>query len=145
MTEEEFIRLGAHLEQLDPVIGEFCERHGFERIRGASVGRYPRVRLQRCGHITIWIDLWMCLDDAGQRFTQFFPDIPYELGAGAFFDDRSEERGQCRYQKEFVILSSIPFNEVADVLSESLQDGVRTLEKWDSNFLRREGLRVPLY
>ncbi len=143
MTEEDFVRLGAHLEQLRPSIEEFCQKHGFERIVGSSVGRYPRIRLQRCDEITLWLDLWMSLDDEGQRFNCFSPDTPYELSAGAFFDESSES-GDWRYQKSFVIWPAKPYSEVADALPEALETGVAALQQWDSVLLRNEGLLVKL-
>lgn len=144
MTEEDFAKLGAHLEQLNPLVEEFCRKHGFERIKGSSVGRYPRIRLQRCDDITLWLDLWMGLDGAGQRFSRFSPEIPYELSAGAFFDEQSENLDKWRYQKSFVIWPSTPFIEVAAKLPAALEDGLKALEKWDLSFLQKEGLRAPL-
>lgn len=144
MTEEDFASLRAPLQQLNPTIEEFCRKNGFERIEGPSVGRYPRVRLQRSDSITLWFDLWMGLDAEGERFSRVSPEIPYELSAGAFFDEQSGSAGRWRYQKSFVIWPSIPFHEIAEKLSEALEDGLKTLERWDLSLLQKEGLRVPL-
>jgi len=144
MTEEDFIKLRVHLEHIRPLVDQFCKKHGFQRIEGSSVGRYPRIRLQRCDGITLWLDLWMGLDSEGQRFNRFRPDIPYELSAGAFVDEQSENGDSWRFQKSFVIWQALPFSNVADALSEALETGVATLQQWDLAFLHKEGLRVEL-
>lgn len=144
MTEEDFIKLGAHLKQLDPCVEEFCRKHSFERIVGSSIGRYPRIRVERSDTITLWIDLWMCLDDDGQRFSLFSPDLPYELSAGAYFDEPSEDATQWRYQHCFAIWSAKPFKEVAEALPEALEKAVAILQQWDLSLLQKEGLRLQL-
>ena len=144
MTEEDFARLGVHLEEVVPLVEDFCRKHRFERIVGSSVGRYPRVRLQRCDKITLWLDLWMGLDEGGQRFSHFSPNIPYELSAGAYFDELSECADKWRYQKSFVIWPSKPFSEIAAGLPEALEIGLTVLEKWELDFLKKEGLPVQL-
>jgi hypothetical protein len=144
MTEDDFTALGQHLQTLNPIIAEFCKRHGFERIVGPSVGRYPRIRLQRTDAITRWIDLWMGFDEAGHRFTSFTADLPYELSAGAFFDEPTTGPSQWRYQKAFLIWPALPFREVADKLAKALESGVAALEEWDATFLQTEGKRVTL-
>lgn len=144
MTEADFIQLGAHLEQLVPCVEEFCRKHGFVRIVGSSIGRYPRIRVQRHDEITLWIDLWMCLDDDGQRFGLFSPDIPYELSAGAYFDEPSEDATPWRYQQCFIIWPAKPFKEVAEALPKALENGVAILQQWDVCLLQKEGLRHQL-
>ena len=144
MLEDDFTKLNAHLEIVTPLVEAFCHKYDFKRIVGSSVGRYPRIRLQRCDEITLWLDLWMGLDNEGQRFNLFSPDIPYELSAGAFFDEKSQSADKWRYQKSFVIWPAKPFNEVADELREALEFGVATVKNWDLYFLMKEGLRVQL-
>lgn len=139
MTEDDFNALGHHLRVLDPIIAAFCHQHGYERVTGPSVGRYPRIRLQQTESVTRWIDLWMGLDEFGRRFTRFAPDLPYELGAGAFVNDH-----ECRYQKAFVIWPALPFSEVAGKLAEALASAAATLCSWDAAFLQAHGRRVVL-
>ena len=144
MTENDFTALGQHLEPLNPIVAAFCKKHGFERVVGPSVGRYPRIRLRRVDAITRWIDLCLGLDDAGQRFTSFTPDLPYELSAGGFFDEVAAGPSEWRYQKAVVIWPALPFSDVADKLAEALESGVAALQEWDATFLETEGLRVSL-
>lgn len=144
MVESDFANLSLHLESVRPLVEEFCQRRGFERIEGPSVGRYPRIRLQRTGEIILWIDLWMGLDSAGHRFSQFFPSIPYELSAGAYFDEPSGHREKFRFQKSFLIWTAKPFTEVPANLNSALEEALVEIEKWDLSFLREQGLRVRL-
>jgi len=144
MTEDDFTRLRNHLEQVLPLVDQFCSKHNFERVEGSSIGRYPRIRLQRRNDTTFWLDLWMGLDSNGQRFSYFHPDIPYELSAGAFFDEQSSETEKWRYQKSFVIWPAKPFREVGINLIEALENALTTLQRWDRVFLRNEGSKTLL-
>lgn len=143
MTEEDFIRLGDHLHELAPLVESFCVQHGYERITGPSVGRYPRVRLQAPGSPTKWLDLWMGLDENGDRFVAFSPEIPYELSAGAFFD-REENGGRWRFQHSITLWEKMPFQDVAEYLPKALEEGAAEISRWDPGFLQETGKRVQL-
>ena len=78
-----YAQLNEHLKEFAPIIDSFCSSHGFLYVDRISLGRYPRIRVERNETHKIWLDLWLELDDDGQRFAKFRPDLPYELSAGA--------------------------------------------------------------
>ena len=82
---EAYRRLGQHLCVVDPIIEEFCRETGFVR-RTTGVSRYPMRRLDLPGQVNWFIELWMEVDERGERYDHFFPDIPYSLAGGAAID-----------------------------------------------------------
>src|ERR1700677_2944719 len=86
MNEEDFIKLRKHLSTVRPIIDEFCRAHEFACVNPLSLGRYPRIRIEKAGDINRWLDLWMGLDKDGKRFEKYFDDVPYDLSAGAYAD-----------------------------------------------------------
>ncbi len=82
MNESDFATLNEHLEEVRPIFDDFCARHGFVYVNRKSLGRYPRIRIERPGAPTIWFDLWMEFNKDGQRFEQFTRDLPYECVGG---------------------------------------------------------------
>ncbi len=144
MTEEELAALAAHLVTLEPIVKTFCDEHGYRRSVGSSVGRYPRIRLERFDQITRWIDLWMCVDEDGQRYTSFEPSLPYELSGGACLDEPETRPGAWRYSRCFVVWPSLPFNQVAQKLPLGLRSAVARMEDWNEETLKSDGQRVRL-
>src|SRR6516165_5430607 len=68
MNEADFAALNEHLEELRPIFDAFCARHRFVYGDRKSLGRYPRIRIEKTGATKIWFDLWMECDKEGQRF-----------------------------------------------------------------------------
>jgi len=141
MTEEDFQALSEHLHSLDSIVNGFCVAHSFERMVGPAVGRYPRIRFRRAEGVIQWIELGMELDAFGHRYTTFSPDLPYALGAGAYFDVPRIESGFWRYQKMIVVWPKLAFCDVAERLSEGLETGLFQIARWDEAFLRTKGDR----
>jgi len=144
MTEEDFEKLGEHLKTVKPIIKNFCNKYEFVFVPQSSIGKYPRVRIEKSSKIQLWFDLWMELDVSGKRFTKFFPTIPYELSAGGYIDVEDGTPYGHRYQKAFVCFANKPFNEVTDILLEELENNYWILSKWSINFLKVEGEKIQL-
>jgi hypothetical protein len=83
MNEADFDALNKHLVEVRPVFNDFCARNGFSYAQRTAIGRYPRIRIVKERATSLYFDLWMDLDDAGQRFQKFSRDPPYSLYAGA--------------------------------------------------------------
>ena len=82
MTQEQFGQLREHLKLLRPTFDQFCSVSGYRYVDPRSIGMYPRIRIEKLGDFTRWFDLWMELDNDGNRYQSFFEDVPYELAAG---------------------------------------------------------------
>ena len=144
MTEHDFDTLRLHLREVRPIFAAFCASHEFEPVSEISLGRYPRIRVQRSGTVTLWFDLWMELGANGRRFQSFKPDLPYELAAGAYVDVPDGSKFSVRFQKSIQIFSGRPFETVNSVLSIELKKHIMLIEQFDLEYLQTCGQRVPL-
>lgn len=142
LTEEGFERLGQHLQPLWPVFQEFCAAHGFDFVAQTALGRYPRIRInKRFSELKVWFELWMCCDDDGNRFEEFFDEIPYELSCGAFADLPDNRR----YSFTDLIWDRKPFSSITDsALRSEMELKLPDIEDWDINRLREKGRLIQL-
>jgi len=125
-SPEDYVRLGKHLEEIDDVFQQFLRESGYADNTGA-LGRYPHrsAVLVLDGGACRKIDLQMEGDSGGQRFHEFFPDIPYRLWAGAWLDE-----GGIRYHdRGFLVFEHIPFSRVKQVLAESLAQAAQRIAR----------------
>ena len=144
MNESDFAALSEHLQEVRPIFDGFCSRNAFSYVNQRSLGRYPRIRIERLGEVTIWFDLLMGLDKCGRRFEQFRPDLPYDLGAGADVVVQDGTRYGVRFQKIIPCFIGRAFHDVAAVLQGTMEDHLRVLERWDARYLREKGERIQL-
>ena len=144
MNEEDFKKLGEHLSLVRPIIDDFCRRYGFEYVNPLSLGRYPRIRIQKISEINRWFDLWMGLDKDGKRFEQHFEDVPYDLSAGADVTFPDDTKYGYRYQKGYECFSGKPFREMPTILQGELDQNLKIIEKWTLETLKKEGKKVQL-
>jgi len=144
MNEADFAALNEHLEEVRPIFDEFCVRHGFVYVDRKSLGRYPRVRIEKTGATKIWFDLWMEFDKDGQRFERFKPDLPYELSAGASLVVQDGSEYGIRFDKCFQCFSGKPFDHVGPVLQDEMEKHLPALEGWDVQHLKQNGEKVQL-
>jgi hypothetical protein len=144
MNEADFAALNEHLEEVRPIFDAFCARHGFVCVDRKSLGRYPRVRIEKTGATKIWFDLWMECDKDGQRFERFKRDLPYELSAGAYVDVQDGSKYGTRFQKAIQCFSGKPFEQVSAVLQSEMEKHLHTLEQWDVQHLKDNGKKVQL-
>jgi hypothetical protein len=144
MRQQSFEKLREHLDLVRPIFKDFCLLSGYQTVNPTSIGRYPRIRVEKPGAINRWLDLWMELDENGNRFEHFFETIPYELSAGAYFDVKDDTKYGHRYQKSFVIFSGKHFNTVPETLLEDLLATALELKDWTIEMLKTEGMKVQL-
>ncbi|WLQ16773.1 hypothetical protein O5O45_12675 [Hahella aquimaris] len=144
MNERQFEELNEHLKRVMPCVNRFCEVAGYEYVDRRALGRYPRIRIQRPGEICRWIELWMELDENGDRYERFFDDIPYELSAGAKVEIADGTPYGHRYFKTFVLFSRKPFREVPQTLEGQLRKAHVLLSGWDKTFVLTHGRKVVL-
>ena len=144
MNEADFVALSEHLEEVRPIFDDFCTRHGFVYVDRRSLGRYPRIRIERPGAPSLWFDLWMEVGKDGQRFERFRRDLPYELSAGASLVLQDGSKYGVRFDKCFQCFSGEPFDQVGAILQDKLETHLRTLEQWDAQYLKEHGERVQL-
>ena len=144
MNLSDFEVLNEHLKDVRPIFDSFCARNGFVYVDRKSLGRYPRIRIERQGPVNTWFELWMELDKDGNRFEHFREDLPYELGAGASFVEDNGTKYGVRYQKCFTCFSGKPFNRVGEVLESEMEKHLRTLEGWNALHLKHYGEKVQL-
>lgn len=137
----EYASLNAHLVEILPLIAKFCEENGFCFANRKSLGRYPRVRIERIrGQITEWYDLSMDLTPDGKRYEDFEPGRPYGLGAGAFFVQPATEGSRARmYSFAKCIFEQRPYSQVKTALIGELILGLSEISRWDSVFLEKNG------
>jgi hypothetical protein len=128
------MRLGEHLEEIDNIFQRFLRESGYSDNTGA-LGRYPHRSAVQAGRVSRKIDLQMCEDSAGQRFDEFFPEIPYRLWAGAWLDEDSTRY----FDAGFLVFERLPFSKVGPVLAESLAQAAQRLATVTEASLRASG------
>ncbi len=148
MNEDDYFAalaaLNEHLQEVRPIFDQFCARKGFVYVDRRSLGRYPRIRVERPGATKIWFDLWMEFDKDGHRVEQFRRDLPYELSAGAYVDLPDGSKYGNRFQKGFQCFAGKPFDQVSAVLQSEMEKHLPTLEGWDVQYLKANGEKVEL-
>jgi hypothetical protein len=125
-SPEDYARLGEHLEEIDDVWQRFLSESGYSENTGA-LGRYPHrsAVLVLDGGACRKIDLQMETGSDGQRFDEFFPDIPYSLWAGAWLDE-----GGVRYRdRGFLAFEHLPYSRVRQILPESLAQAAQRIAR----------------
>ncbi len=127
-----------------PIIDEFCHAHGFDYVNPLSLGRYPRIRIEKAGEINRWFDLWMALDKDGKRFEKYFDDVPYDLSAGGYADFKDKTPHGHRYQQAYLCFTAKPFREVPAILHAELEKNLKIVEAWTMETLMKEGKKVQL-
>jgi hypothetical protein len=145
MEPADFVALGQNLCEVRPIFDGFCARHGFGHANPHSMGRYPRVRIHRMMRPLIYFDLWMALDANGRRFEHYRPDLPYDLGAGAYVDMKEDgPTGGTRFGTSMVCLSARPLSAITPVLLQTMEEHLPRLEAWGVRDLQERGRRSPI-
>jgi hypothetical protein len=121
-SPEDYVRLGKHLEELDALFQQFLRQSGYADNTGA-LGRYPHRSAILGGRVCRKIDLKMDEDPEGNRFDEFFPDIPYTLWAIAWLDENTTRYGDGG----FTVFERLPFSKVKTVLAEALSQAATRL------------------
>lgn len=137
--------LSEHLASLIPAFNEFCSKHEYSFVDSRSLGRYPRVRVEKVGDVIAWFELWMCLDPEGNRYQSFSETIPFELSAGVYVDLKDEPPHGRRYYMAFPIWERRPFSSItSEELMRAMELNLSTLNVWSIEMLRANGKAVVL-
>lgn len=140
-----FSALSSHLAPLIPAIAEFCSKHEYSFVDSRCLGRYPRVRVEKVGDVTAWLELWMCMDAEGNRYESFFETIPFELSAGVSVDLNDEPPHGRRYYVALPIWERRPFSSItSEELIRAMELNLSTLNVWSIEMLRANGNPVIL-
>jgi hypothetical protein len=106
-SQEDYERLGDHLKVIDTDLAKFAGKYGYTVYPPLSGGRYPNRRITLEGLVMRSIHISM--DDApnGERFDQFFPDIPYSIWGLAWIDDMKQKK---RWHGPMIGMKALPFS-----------------------------------
>ena len=139
MTEDKFLNLAKCLNDLQPIFDHFIEFSGFHEQK-KGIGRYPRKRLVKYGDVNYYIDLQMDLDESKKYFEEFFPKIPFSMGAGAWIDDN-----MTRFSTNLWCFERIPFNELQKRIKQDLHNALIQLKKISKEQLQKDGLKSKIH
>lgn len=131
---EDYERLGEHLTALDAPLAAFAEAHGYAVQHH---GRYPNRRLTRRGTVVRSIQISMDVDESGERFDHFFPDIPYIIWGGAWIDDPAAHR---RLGAPHIETWKIPFSILVQTLPRHLEHFHSYLSGLTEAYIRQCGI-----
>lgn len=122
-SPEAYDRLSEHLKVIDSIFQSFLDLSGYTDNTGA-LGRYPHRSATLTSDIFRRIDLQMECDADGEKFSEFFPAIPYSLWAGAWVD---EEGFRYSPDRGHMIFENLPFEEMVPLLDSALQEAAALL------------------
>ena len=130
----DFAKFREHLAPAEHIFLAFASKSGFER--SAAEGRFPRIQLWKdLQEIVTWFDLTMELDQRGNRYTSFFPELPYSLAAGAFYDEHFDNgfmrhmwhlnlwKGQFNHMPDLREVLEAGYTQVATITKAKLLSG----------------------
>ena len=105
--------LGKHLTVIEADLADFAGKHDYTVYPPLSGGRYPNRRISKIGSVIRSIHISM--DDApnGERFDQFFPDIPYSIFGMAWIDDLDQKK---RWHAPSLGIEGVPFSALTHAL-----------------------------
>jgi hypothetical protein len=132
-TIEDYDRLGEHLAALDAPLAAFAASHGYAVQRH---GRYPNRRLIQHGPIVRSIHITMDVDESGNRFDHFFPEIPYIIWGGAWIDETAAQR---RLSSPHLETWQIPFSALVHTLPRHLEHFHSYLSALTEQYIRECG------
>ena len=113
---EDYDRLGEHLTQLDAPLAEFAALHGYTVYPQLSGGRYPNRRITQEGRLLRSIVVSMDFDLNGERYDQFFPEIPYTVWGGTWIDGMDDLEQATRWIGPSVCIEAVPFSTLTRTL-----------------------------
>src|SRR5580704_15841622 len=142
--EAAFEALREHLQEVRPIFDKFAARHNFEYLPRLAIGRYPRIRIQRRGAVTLYFDLWMQCDEQEKRFEEFRRDLPYDLYAGAVTIEDDGSKYGIGFHKGLTCFSGTPLDQVGASLEGQMEQTLPTGEAWDVQYVEANGQKVRL-
>jgi hypothetical protein len=135
---EAYKRLGEHLAAIDAPLESFAAAHQFTVVRH---GRYPNRRITQEGPVVRSIHITMDMDERGERFDHFFPDIPYIVWGGAWIDDDVKH---TRISSPHIETLQVPFSTLVRTLPMQLEHFHSYLSALTEDYIRACGTRSPL-
>ncbi len=109
LTQEEYEELGKHLNKIDIKMNLFAGEHGYNLYDKTSGGRYPNRRITRIDTAHRSILITMDTKENGDRFSEFFPDIPYSIYGAAWIDNYD---ACIRWHCPKLTIDRLPFSEL---------------------------------
>jgi hypothetical protein len=117
-TEADYERLAEHLREIDHVVEPFSDSHGYTLPKWLLGGRYPQRKMHKqCGMVWRSIQISMDIRPDGERYDEFFPDIPYTVFGAAWVDDFD---ALTRWHSPNIRTEGIPFAELRQTISHYL-------------------------
>jgi hypothetical protein len=114
VTEEDYRRLGEHLSVIDAPLRSFANAQGYTLYPSLSGGRYPNRHMAQEGVVWRSIHIRMATRQDGQRFDEFFPEIPYTVFGGAWIDDQPQRKRW--HSAAFLHTHEVPFTLLVEQL-----------------------------
>ena len=141
-TEADYVRLAAHLVAIDPIVEPFAALHGYMVMQWPLGGRYPNRKMHRQDGL-----VWRCIQITmnewpnGERYDEFFPEIPYNVFGAAWVDDFD-----CglRWSGPHLTTRGIPFCELVTTLPIYLQHMESYLKTLKEDSIRAFGHASPV-
>ena len=112
-SPEDYERLGEHLAEIDSPLATFALGHGYTVYPRLSGGRYPNRRITKEGAVFRSIQISMDNAPNGERFDQFFSEIPYTIFGAAWIDDHSQH---TRWHCPNIRIEAVPFSVLVRTL-----------------------------
>jgi hypothetical protein len=131
--------------EIRPILEGFCRVRGYRFFPKLALGRHPRMRIYKIRNsINYWFDLMQSWDVNGRYVDTFSVNNLHELCCGAFyeFDDGSQHGG--RMDVVVSCFTRIRFCDLHEILLETLEKYKDIIEKWDRDYITREGEHVQL-
>lgn len=113
-TEADYARLAEHLGEIDHVVEPFSVAHGYTLPKWPLSGRYPNRQMHSQGGM-VWrsIQITMDLRPDGERFDEFFPEIPYTVCGTVWVDDFTS---LIRWHAPSIRTEGIPFRQLMQTI-----------------------------
>jgi hypothetical protein len=140
-SQEDYERLGVHLAIIDAPLSSFAATHGYMVYPPLSGGRYPNRRITQQGQIVRSIHISMANTKSGERFNEFFPEIPYTIFGGAWIDDHQQHK---RWHSPFLHTREIPFSVLVQTLKPNLNQFHDYLSRITTDYIYRCACTSPL-
>ncbi len=136
-SHQDYVRLNDHLLEIDSRLADFAAAHGYVYQRPLEGGLYPRLSLTKYDAVTRSIQLTMDLNERGEMYDRFFPEIPYTIFAAAWIDDETE---LTRLRGPSIRIERMPFVQFVAHLDAHLGFFMRYVESIDESYLRSSNL-----
>jgi hypothetical protein len=131
-SPEDYEKLGEHLTGIDIPLAAFAACHGYT-VCSRRAGGYPNRRINHEGIVMRSIIIEMDVAADGQRFDQFFPDIPYTISSAAWIDDF---QALTRWRGPFIAFRGLPFPVLVRTLQLHLDHFHRFLSTITEDYIR---------